>query len=139
MVEYDLISKTALLRHLDMAIDCKDCPRNTDRKTYYERCACSEVADICNTITDFATFVDVQPINQWISVKERLPETNAIGIAHILAYDRCEGVVKADFFDESANYTKGSNIFEISNTSAQLHKVTHWQPLPESPKDGDTE
>jgi hypothetical protein len=62
MAEYDLISKTALLRHLDMAIDCKDCPRNTDRKTYYERCACSEVADICNTITDFATFVDVQPV-----------------------------------------------------------------------------
>lgn len=62
MAEYDLISKTALLRHLDMAIDCEDCPRNTDRKTYYERCACSEVADICNTITDFATFADVQPV-----------------------------------------------------------------------------
>lgn len=62
MAEYDLISKTALLRHLDMAIDCKDCPRNANRKTYYERCACSEVADICNTITDFATFADVQPI-----------------------------------------------------------------------------
>lgn len=68
MAKYDLISKTALLRHLDMAIDCKDCPRNTDRKTYYERCACSEVADICNTITDFATFADVQPVRhgRWV-------------------------------------------------------------------------
>ena len=55
-----------------MAIDCVDCPRNTDRKTYYERCACSEVADICNTITDFATIADVQPVKhgQWITKAE---------------------------------------------------------------------
>ena len=58
----DLISKRALLRHLDMAIECKDCPRNTDGITYQERCACSEVSDICNIITDFATFADVQPV-----------------------------------------------------------------------------
>lgn len=72
--------------------------------------------------------------DEWISVEDRLPETNAIGIAHILAYDKCEGIVKADYFDASANYINGSNIFEISNTSAQLYKVTHWQPLPKSPK-----
>lgn len=70
----------------------------------------------------------------WISVKDRLPETNAIGIAHILAYDKREGTVKADFFDASANYVNGSNIFEISNTSTQLYKVTHWRPLPKPPK-----
>ena len=81
---------------------------------------------------------DVQPV-KWISVKDRLPETNAIGVAHILAYDRYEGVVKADFLDESANYVNGSNIFEISNTTTQLYKVTHWMPLPDSPKDGDAE
>ena len=76
MAEYDLISKTALLRHLDMAIDCKNCPRNADRKTYYDRCACSEVADICNTITDFATFVDVQPLSVVAEhIKNRLCET----------------------------------------------------------------
>ena len=79
MAEYDLISQTALLRHLDMAIDCKDCPRNTDRKTYYERCACSEVADICNTITDFATFADVQPVKhgKWES-SQRTIETGTV-------------------------------------------------------------
>lgn len=58
----DLISKRALLRHLDMAIECKDCPRNTDGITYQKRCACSEISDICNIITDFATFADVQPV-----------------------------------------------------------------------------
>ena len=76
MDEHDLISKRALLHHLDMAIDCKDCPRNADRKTYYDRCACSEVADICNTITDFATFADVQPVRhgRWLGVGERFSE-----------------------------------------------------------------
>lgn len=58
----DLISKRALLRHLDMAIECKDCPRNTDGITYQKRCACSEVSDICNIITNFATFADVQSV-----------------------------------------------------------------------------
>lgn len=81
-------------------------------------------------------FADIQPVDRWISVNDRLPETNAIGIAHILAYDKYEGVVKADFLDESANYLYGSNIFQISNTSTQLYKVTHWQPLPEPPKEG---
>ena len=76
--------------------------------------------------------------NQWISVKDRLPETNAIGVAHVLAYDRYEGVVKADFLDESANYRYGSNIFQISNTSTQLHKVTHWRPLSKPPKEDNT-
>ena len=82
-------------------------------------------------------FADIQPVDRWISVNDRLPETNAIGIAHILAYDKYEGVVKADFLDESANYIGGSNIFQISNTSTQLYKVTHWQPLPKPPKDDD--
>ena len=55
MAEYDLISKTALLKHLDMAMDCKDCPRNTDKELYKcvhnptsERCSCSDIAHICN-------------------------------------------------------------------------------------------
>lgn len=82
-------------------------------------------------------YSNTQPASPWIKVNDRLPKTNAIGVAHVLVYDRYEGVVKADFLDESANYRYGSNIFIISNTSAQLYKVTHWMPLPKPPKDGD--
>lgn len=71
MAECDLISKTALLRHLDMAIDCKDCPRNADKELYKcvhnptsERCTCSDIAQICIRITKFATFADVQPVKR---------------------------------------------------------------------------
>lgn len=67
MAEHDLISKTALLKHLDMAIECKDCPRNTNKELYKcvhnptsERCTCSDIAQICIRITEFATFSDVQ-------------------------------------------------------------------------------
>lgn len=92
------------------------------------------VQTLCNVIME-AEGADVPLVDRWISVNDKLPETNAIGVAHILAYDKYEGVVKADFLDESANYINGSNIFQISNTSTQLHKVTHWQPLPKPPKE----
>ena len=105
MAEYDLISKTALLKHLDMAMDCKDCPRNINRKTYYDRCACTEVGDICNTITDFATFADVQPVKhgRWIDST---------------FYDPCEKSWEQNFEFECSNcghkiYNKpnGDNLF----------------------------
>ena len=71
MAEYDLISKTALLEHLDMAMECKNCPRNADKDLYKcvhnptsERCSCSDIAHICNKITEFATFADVQPVKR---------------------------------------------------------------------------
>lgn len=79
--------------------------------------------------------LNTQPASPWVKVTNKLPETNAIGVAHILAYDKYEGVVKADFLDESANYINGSNVFLISNTSTQLHRVTHWMPLPDPPKE----
>lgn len=79
MAEYDLISKTALLKHLDMAVECKDCPRNGNKELYKcvhnptsERCTCSDIAQICIRITEFATFSDVQPIKhgRWIGIIE---------------------------------------------------------------------
>ena len=69
--KYDLISKTALLRRLDMAMKCEDCPRNADKDLYKcvhnptsERCSCSDIAQICNKITEFETFTDIQPVNR---------------------------------------------------------------------------
>ena len=61
MAEY--IEREALLQQLEMAIECKDCPRNADRKTYYDRCACSEIQDICDAITE-APKADVQPVKR---------------------------------------------------------------------------
>ena len=69
MAEY--IEREALLQQLEMAIECKDCPRNADRKTYYDRCACSEIQDICDAITE-APKADVQPVKhgRWVIVDD---------------------------------------------------------------------
>lgn len=69
---------------------------------------------------------DVQPINQWISVKDRLPE-NCI---EVLVYDTDCGIVIGWYDKEIGDFA--------ADFISPLDAVTHWQPLPEPPKDGDT-
>lgn len=98
----DLISKRALLRHLDMAIECKDCPRNTDGITYQKRCACSEISDICNIITDFATFTDVQSVKhgRWIEKPPYKDET-VKGLEFQIVCSECDEQNCSLEFDEN--------------------------------------
>lgn len=141
-----LIDGDKLKKHLDYLIQkeeqfANECSLSPNNEYERQRRYCFEANALayrlCKNVMDYYLAADTQAMNQWISVKDKLPETNAIGVAHVLAYDRHEGVVKADFFDEFANYCYGSNLFQISNTSTQLYKVTHWQPLPKPPKDDD--
>ena len=83
MAEYDIISKRALLKHLDMAIECENCPRNINKDLYtcnmrttFEGCTCSEVSQICCRITNFVPVADVQPLSVVAEhIKNRLYET----------------------------------------------------------------
>ena len=61
MAEY--IEREALLKRLDMAIDCKNCPRCVDMKTYYDRCAYTDIQDVCGVISDIPA-ADVQPVKR---------------------------------------------------------------------------
>lgn len=75
--------------------------------------------------------VKIQPVPQWISVNDRLPE---IGKSVLIYYPKWDGdeiqVAKLDSdgmtFDICGEFNIGTGA------------VTHWQPLPEPPKDGDT-
>lgn len=69
---------------------------------------------------------DVQPVNQWISVKEKLPpEDESVLIYTIM------GMCVAARWDDR---------FFVSKTASFVkYDVTHWMPLPEPPKDGDAE
>lgn len=78
---------------------------------------------------------DVQPVDRWISVKDRLPEENIL----VLCYARSTT-------GEGNNYFLGAlahgefwflKVNDIGHVSCPvLHwEVTHWQPLPESPKE----
>lgn len=66
---------------------------------------------------------DVQPVNQWISVNDKLPE-NAKPCA-VVTEDNGLGVSRY----------MGRNRFEWT-LFGEL--VLYWMPLPEPPKDGDT-
>ena len=144
MAEYDLISKTALLRQLDMAIECKDCPRNTNKELYEcvhnptpQRCTCSEIAQICIRITDFEVSTDVQPVNQWISVKDRLPKTGESVLVYIAinknlkGFGECKPEIRIGWLD-------GGDKWALQFSSMKYSEVLCWMPLPKPPKDGDT-
>lgn len=70
-------------------------------------------------------FADVQPVNQWISIKEKLPpEDESVLIYTIM------GMCVAARWDD--------RFFVSKTASIAKYDVTHWMPLPEPPKDGDT-
>ena len=122
MAEY--IEREALLQQLEMAIECKDCPRNADRKTYYDRCACSEIQDICDAITE-APKADVQPANQWISVDDKLPEWDKAVLVWY-ASDTLFGVSEG----YGLSWYHGSwHLNELNG------EIFYWQYLPEKPKE----
>ena len=74
--------------------------------------------------------VEVQPVNRWISVKDRLPE---IGKSVLIYYPKWDGdeiqVAKLEddgmMFDICGEFNAGTGV------------ITHWMSLPEPPKDGE--
>lgn len=74
---------------------------------------------------------DVQPAPKWISIKEQLPQ---IGRNVLIYYPKWDGdeiqVAKLDcvgiMFDICGEFNIGTGV------------ITHWMPLPEPPKDGDS-
>lgn len=73
---------------------------------------------------------DVQPVNKWISVKDRLPEIEKSVLIYYPKWDGneiqvakldCDGIT----FDICGEFNIGTGV------------ITHWMPLPEPPKDGD--
>lgn len=69
-------------------------------------------------------------MNKWISVKESLPKCiDGLTLSYdVLAYTAAGEMYLAvyDYIDEAWYYNDGEPIFD---------DVTHWQPLPESPKE----
>lgn len=75
---------------------------------------------------------DVQPVNQWISVDDKLPDT----VDDCLVWYSCDtafgksksvGISFCSRYDWYKKHLNGDNIV-----------VLYWMPLPEPPKDGDT-
>jgi hypothetical protein len=83
---------------------------------------------------------DVQPV-KWISVKDRLPEAVEEDVNGKTAFS--DFVLVYLVCDDGFTYITNDKC--RVNDKSWLHeipgegcKVTHWMPLPEPPKDGDT-
>lgn len=86
-----------------------------------------DVAIDCMTECAKKKAADVQPVDRWISVEDRLPE---IGKSVLIYYPKWDGdeiqVAKLDLdgmmFDICGEFNIGTGA------------ITHWMPLPEPPK-----
>lgn len=81
---------------------------------------------------------DIQPVDRWISVKDRLPEIIYNSSENVLIYLKNGEQYVAMYVGEDKDFG-----IEAYWSTSDMHrdfecdKVTRWQPLPEPPKDGD--
>lgn len=116
----DCISKEAalnLIEHND-----KVCHYADER---YENVVYATTQMICKAVAEMPA-ADFQPV-KWISCKERMPEDNDRVL--ILAKNESVYIAKHRVF----GHFVVSFEYWLDDT-----EVTHWMPLPEPPKDGDT-
>ena len=73
---------------------------------------------------------------EWISVKEKLPESKDDSVIVYFARNRTIGMVHIqDYFDDITNGI-GKNFNQLYTKWYISQGVTHWMSLPEIPKDG---
>lgn len=90
---------------------------------------------------------DVQSVNQFISVEKRVPDVSGNYLCYLATGD-----MEVVYFDREIEDDEYNNDFSFGlwNTYPsddggecrewiEIMEVTHWQPLPKPPKDGDTE
>lgn len=65
---------------------------------------------------------------EWISVDDRLPEGRCLVLCESRQSEDCLSMHTAEYME---NATIVGNHFDFD-----MPKVTHWQPLPEPPKEG---
>ena len=86
-------------------------------------------------VENFPT-VDVQPV-EWISCKDKMPEDN---MTVLFCYVSENGVKSVHYGYHQTIRGMGSSWAKTSGGWQYCDEdVTHWMPLPEPPKDGDTE
>ncbi len=94
--------------------------------------AAQEEADTCEHILDMSKMVDA---NGWVSVKDRLPELRQ---KVLVWYNNGYEVAYLQKFEPpKLQYPQFNNVemFEWCFGDFEDFDVTHWQPLPEPPKE----
>ena len=82
------------------------------------------IKDAINDIREVPA-ADVQPVNRWISVDKALPIYGGL----VLAVDK-NNTIRLGMYTDLGWTSQFGN--------PMVAHITHWQPLPKPPKDGDT-
>lgn len=87
-------------------------------------------------IIAFADAADVQPAKPWISVKDRQPKCIHGSSDSVLVYrDNGECEVAYLVYDKDDGFYWYT---QDERSAFEFEEVTHWMPLPDPPKDGET-
>ncbi len=70
--------------------------------------------------------------DKWISVKDKLPQKDGNSHIYCLVYDTYDGIIVRPF--NEYHFCWDQEDADDYYTDAQGGKITHWQPLPEPPK-----
>lgn len=66
-------------------------------------------------------------MNNWISVKDRMPE---FGNQMVLTYESRRGIIGVGYFG-----ALGREVGWWNHCGCPANHITHWMPLPEPPKE----
>ena len=84
-----------------------------------------ELVDPTEAVADYLLDSGVT-VQEWISVDERLPETQV----EVLTYSDCNGVRSACLLASNEE----TNMWYLCSTDKLSIYVTYWQPMPQPPK-----
>lgn len=91
--------------------------------------------DVSNVLRNIPS-ADVQPVNQWISVDEKLPKTGESVLVcvainkNLKGFGECKPEMRIGWLDDGDKWA-----LQFSNMD--YSEVLCWMPLPEPPKDGE--
>lgn len=122
----EYISRDLALRQLNATCLVRDCNNYNG-----VRCRVCEYADAMDFI-DAIPAADVQPVNQWISVDDKLPEWDK---AVLVWYASDTLFVVSEGYGLSW-YHGGWRLNELNGENI---RIFYWQYLPEKPKNSDAE
>ena len=104
--------------------------KTKDMKALYKIKGAKEILTAIDNDLSFIPAADVQPVPRWISVEDRLPDENQ----KCLVYRD----IDADLKITTGIWHSERKAFDGLRHGTRLEDTIAWIPLPEPPKDGDT-